>query len=156
MREKTPTKVRIPALNAIFFLAGLALLTGCASTTGTSEKGDYGNPWLVTISFKTGSECEIDNVTPEPNACALTDRTDICVKQGKYIRWVSAPAKTGFRIYFDPIVGASVNASGGSARRQIDKKAPAVLYKYTIMGSSSECSIDNPAHVYDPHIRVDK
>lgn len=156
MREKTPTKVRIPALNAILRLAGLALLTACAATPGTLGKGDSGNPWIVTINFMPGRNCEIVSVVAEPNECRLADPADICVKKEKHIQWNSNPADKGFLIYFDPIATAPLKSSSGKLKRPIDKTAPPAFYKYTIMGSNRECSMDNPAHVKDPHIRVDK
>lgn len=155
MRAEPTTMIRIPAFNAILSIAGLALLTACG-TPGTLEKGDPGNPWIVTIKFKEGSSCEIDSVVAEPNACALPEPGDICAKKEKHIKWISNPAGTGFNIYFDPLVGTPLSAPGGEKQKQLDKKAPPALYKYTIMGDSRACSMDNPAHIYDPHIRVDK
>lgn len=134
----------------------IPFLAACASQPLAGEKGDENNPWIVKIIFASGDECDIENVVAEPNTCGLPNPSDICVKQGKSVRWVSEPAKTGFKIFFDPLVGRPYEAPSGDLKVPIDLKAPLAMYKYTVTGSRKLCDPNNQGEIYDPAIRVDR
>ena len=133
----------------------MLFLTACASQPGVTGKGDQNDPWIVKVSIDPNIRCKILAAEAEPNTCGLADRSDICVQQDKFIQWESDPAGTGFKIYFDPVVGRPFKSSNGKLKTRIDEKAPPAMYKYTITGGGN-CDPNNQADILDPGIRVDK
>lgn len=119
------------------------------------KKGDEDDPWIVKVMIDPANQCKIRGVVPDPNTCGLTNPSDICVEQEKYIQWESDPAGVAFKIYFDPLVGTPLKAPQGKKKKQIVKNAPPSMYKYTVTGGDN-CDPNNQDEIHDPAIRVDK
>lgn len=151
------TARRCTSFTATF--VAILFLAACGDQPLTAGKGDANDPWIVTVEIDSSNQCEILDVIPKENSCGLPYTPDICVKQGKSIRWVSDPAGTPFNIYFDPLVGQPHRALDGTYEKNIDQSAPPSRYKYTVTGPDvgpNKCDTSNQGEIFDPAIRVDK
>lgn len=136
-------------------VVAILFLAACGDQPLAAGKGDVNDPWIVKVKIDSINQCKILGVVPQENSCGLPYTPDICVKQGKFVRWVSDPAGAGFNIYFDPLVGQPHTAPQGNLQKRVDPSAPLAKYKYTVTGGDN-CDPNNQDEIYDPAIRVDK
>lgn len=136
-------------------IVSVLFLAACAGQPQVAGKGDQNDPWIVKVMIDDTNRCKILGVEAEANSCNLAKPSDICVKQGKFVQWVSNPAGTAFNIYFDPLVGQPLKAPQGKLRKRIAPSTPPSMYKYTVTGGDN-CDPNNQDEIHDPAIRVDK
>jgi len=126
----------------------------------------------VALSACTNGQVMPGAVTPEDVAIKIFFKpdsdNDMCAYKvdldnpltfkGKKITW-QAVDKNGnndnsirFQIFFDPVQGGSLKATG-SISRPIDNNAPSAKYKYTVW-DWPQGNNDNACDPLDPHFRV--
>ena len=89
-------------------------------------------------------------VTFQADGCPVAGSVpDITTSRGRTLIW-QAKDQAGqntdvtFKIYFDPIQGATLRAQNGRVSRPIDGNAPLVDYKYTIVSERCEAQPEDP------------
>ena len=156
---KTQLKNRLTANGrTIFLLFAISIfLAACAAKPSFNVRakslgtGTQLDPYIVTINFKGVGSCEIIDVEEDPASCNAKPSTELCASRGDFIRWLSNPAGIQWKIYFDPIQGATIiSDANGKKRKKIDDDAPFGYYKYSILGIG--CNKDTDT--YDPYMRV--
>jgi hypothetical protein len=92
-------------------------------------------------------------ITFDAAGCPIPPVADATATRGQTIVWQAydqqgAKSREAFKLYFDPIQGATMRGNQGRVSRPIDDDAPKVDYKYTVVGERCEGS------PLDPNIRV--
>jgi hypothetical protein len=109
---------------------------------------------LAATLFSMGSMAQNSvGITFDANGCPQPGVADVGGGQGQMITWQAVDQEgndstESFELFFDPIQGGPLRAPQGTLRRPVDSRAPAGLYKYTVVGS--RC----PASPLDPNFRV--
>jgi hypothetical protein len=107
---------------------------------------------LAIMSTAALGEMEI-GITFNDAGCPIPPVAEAIATRGQTITWQAydqqgAKSREAFKLYFDPIQGATMRGNRGKVSRPIDDDAPKVEYKYTVVGERCE---ESPL---DPNIRV--
>ncbi len=143
-------KMQFP-VKFVAVLVALLVISACAPMP-LGGPGSENAPYIIKINFASANACAITGVTPDPTTCAKSG-TGFCIGQSDWVQWESDPADIRYEVFFDPIQGRPFGSNGkGILKKKIDKDAPWVQYKYSIL--RRHCSKETDT--FDPHIRVDR